>query len=110
MKRNQVFILIIILSLVVVLFGYSYLIWKEEGKSERSIQENHTLGANSTEHFDIALSNSEGIEWVFNKDPRIRLPLSKIGLQSDLDIPFLNPEIVLLFKVREKHQIISNDI
>ncbi|MHA2273863.1 MAG: nucleotidyltransferase domain-containing protein [Candidatus Hodarchaeales archaeon] len=39
-------------------------------------------------------------KWVFRRDHRIVLPFSKIGLVSPLGIPYLCPEIVLLYKTK----------
>jgi len=43
-------------------------------------------------------------EWVFRRDPRIRRPLADAIEYSADAIPFLAPEIVLLFKARSRQR------
>ncbi len=57
--------------------------------------------------FELLLNPTKGSEWVFKRDERIRKPLDRLGSVTDDGIPYLNPEIVLLFKAknnREKDQ------
>ena len=46
------------------------------------------------------LAESEDGTWWFRRDPAIRLPLEEIGLRTAQGIPYLRPELVLLFKSR----------
>jgi hypothetical protein len=50
-------------------------------------------------NIDILLSEKKGEQWYYHRDARITHPIKTVGIRSDLDIPFLSPEIVLLFKV-----------
>jgi hypothetical protein len=52
------------------------------------------------EGIDILLSEKRGEQWWYHRDARITHPIKTVGMYSDLDIPFLSPEIVLLFKAR----------
>ncbi|MDQ3672318.1 MAG: amino acid transporter [Actinomycetota bacterium] len=45
----------------------------------------------------LMLNTADGDEWVYRRDPRIRVPLSKL-VWCDDGIPYLVPEIQLLFK------------
>ena len=47
---------------------------------------------------DVFREPWEGDTWVFRRDPRIRLPLARAVAHSEEGIPYLHPEIVLLFK------------
>ncbi len=49
---------------------------------------------------EILLNESSGNEWIFRRNLKVRQPLSAIGLSSENEIPFLNPEIVLLYKAK----------
>ena len=42
----------------------------------------------------------EGGDWVFRRDPRIRRPLAEAIEADAAGIPYLAPEIVLLFKAK----------
>ena len=60
---------------------------------------------------DILLNERKGKTWWFHKDARITHPIKTIGIRSDFGIPFLSPEIVLLFKaghiyIDEPHNIL----
>lgn len=47
---------------------------------------------------DVLREPWEGDTWVFRRDPRIRLPLACAYTLGDEGVPYLRPEIVLLFK------------
>jgi Aminoglycoside-2''-adenylyltransferase len=49
---------------------------------------------------EILLDESVESEWRFRRNLNISRPLSKIGLFSDIGVPFLAPEIVLLYKAK----------
>jgi hypothetical protein len=51
-------------------------------------------------HIDILLSEKHGKQWWYHRDGRITYPIKTLGMRSDLGIPYLSPEIVLLFKAR----------
>jgi len=44
------------------------------------------------------LSDSEGDEWIFRRNPAIRGLLSGLGLCSGDGVPYLVPEVQLLYK------------
>lgn len=50
--------------------------------------------------FQFMLDNAEGPEWVSRRDARIRLPLNEIGRVTSDGIPYLRPEIQLLYKAK----------
>ena len=47
---------------------------------------------------DVFREPWEGDSWVIRRDPRIRLPVARTYARSEEGIPYLRPEIVLLFK------------
>jgi hypothetical protein len=59
---------------------------------------------------DILLNERKGETWWFHKDARITHPIKTIGICSDFGIPFLSPEIVLLFKAGHIHIHEPNNI
>ena len=47
---------------------------------------------------EFVLNESHGSNWLFRRDPRIRLPLAQLEALRAEPLPFLPPEIVLLYK------------
>lgn len=52
---------------------------------------------------ELVLQESEGDRWVYRRDPRVTRELSLVGLDRD-GIPFLAPELVLLFKSKQPRE------
>ncbi len=50
--------------------------------------------------FEFFLNDTQGDEWICRRDPSIARPVGEISLSSFLGIPFLAPEIQLLFKAK----------
>ena len=50
---------------------------------------------------EFLLNESEGDEWVYRRDPRVRLPLERMGVPTGSRLPLLAPEVVLLYKAKE---------
>ncbi|MFI5769300.1 nucleotidyltransferase domain-containing protein [Streptomyces sp. NPDC051658] len=46
----------------------------------------------------LMLDDAEGDDWLFRRDPRIRLPLDRLGRVSGDGVPYLCPEVQLLYK------------
>lgn len=46
----------------------------------------------------LMLDDTEGDDWVFRRDPRIRLPLDRLGRLTADGVPYLCPEVQLLYK------------
>jgi GrpB-like predicted nucleotidyltransferase (UPF0157 family)/adenylate kinase family enzyme len=61
----------------------------------------HQMRARSADfEFDILIGDTDGDRWVYRRDPRVIRSRVRLGLSSALGIPFLAPEIVLLFKAK----------
>jgi hypothetical protein len=56
--------------------------------------------ANGPWLLDIVFSPSDGGEWVYKRQNRVRLPLDRVGRIGADGIPYLRPEVVLLFKAK----------
>ena len=56
------------------------------------------------------LADHTGGDWVYKHDPSLRLPLAAIGLRSAEGVPFLRPEVVLLFKSRRPRERDEHDV
>jgi len=48
----------------------------------------------------LMLADSSDETWIYRRDPRIQLPLASIGRCSTSGLPYLAPEIQLLFKAK----------
>jgi len=69
----------------------------------------HEIHASCSNHdpsaLEILLNERDGNHWIFRRNPGVRSHLSKIGLHSKDGIPFLCPEIVLLYKAKKPKHI-----
>ena len=54
--------------------------------------------------FEIMLMETEGDEWVYRRLPSIRGPITALGLQTNEGVPYLAPEIQLLYKGRHQYR------
>ena len=50
--------------------------------------------------FQVMLAESSDTEWIFRRNPEIRMPISRMGFYPLWGLPYLAPEIVLLFKAK----------
>ena len=50
--------------------------------------------------FQVMLAESLGDDWVFRRNSEIRMPLARMGFYPLWGLPYLAPEIVLLFKAK----------
>ena len=53
---------------------------------------------------DLLLQEHEDNVWRYRRDPAVAVPLDEIGLSTDEGIPYLRPEIVLLFKSKARRE------
>src|SRR4051812_23327521 len=57
--------------------------------------------------FEVLLNDSQGDEWLCRRDHSVRLRLAALGGRTSDGLPFLKPEVILLYKaknVRENDQ------
>jgi len=60
--------------------------------------------------FELLMNDSSREEWLFRRDHDVRRPLAAIGRVNDEEIPFLSPEIVLLFKAKNRRDVDETDL
>jgi hypothetical protein len=58
---------------------------------------------------DVMREPSDGDDWAFRRDPRIRLPSGSVVARTAAGIPYAQPEIVLLFKAKAVRQKDDDD-
>jgi hypothetical protein len=76
--------------------------WEKGVRLELPVHEIHTRPPQSgINELEILLNEADGDQWIYRRDPRITRPLSKTVLTGSLGIPYLAPEIVLLYKSKE---------
>jgi hypothetical protein len=59
-------------------------------------------GASEPWAFELLLNEADGDDWVFRRDRTVRLPISAMSRTSADGVPILTPEIVLLFKAKQR--------
>jgi hypothetical protein len=55
-------------------------------------------------------NDADGVEWIFRRDDRVRLPLVQAGLLTDDGRPHLAQQVVLLFKAKEDRERDRSDL
>jgi hypothetical protein len=50
--------------------------------------------------FQVFLAESSDGEWIFRRNANVRMPISKMGFHPLWGLPYLAPEILLLFKAK----------
>ncbi|MGW1181252.1 nucleotidyltransferase domain-containing protein [Streptomyces drozdowiczii] len=59
-------------------------------------------GADEPWRLQFMLDDTDGEDWVFRRDPRVRLPLERLGRVSDGGVPYVAPEVQLLYKSKSR--------
>jgi hypothetical protein len=81
--------------------GGGELLWQENEWLELPVHELHAQLDNQPESaIEILLNEASETDWIFRRNFEIQRPLALMGLRSKLGVPFLSPEIVLLYKAR----------
>jgi hypothetical protein len=70
--------------------------WLPDEALELPIHEIHASWPDG-HRLELLLSERRGSDWAFRRDDRVRLPIERAFLSRD-EMPFLAPEITLLFK------------
>lgn len=80
--------------------------WGAGTRLELPIHEVHALGPGPEGgELEILLNESTGGVWRFRRMLEIARPISKMGHNSSTGVPYLAPEIVLLYKAQEPTDI-----
>jgi hypothetical protein len=78
--------------------------WREGERLELPVHEIHARGPREPGELEILLNEAEGEVWKFRRDPRVTRPMAEIGDRSDLGIPYLRPEIAILYKAKRPRE------
>jgi aminoglycoside-2''-adenylyltransferase len=52
----------------------------------------------------LMLDEAEGEDWVSRRDPRVRLPIARLGRVAVNGIPYLTPEVQLFYKAKQTRE------
>jgi hypothetical protein len=52
--------------------------------------------------FELLLDSSDGEDWVFRRDRRVRMPLAELVRRDATGCPYLRPEVQLLYKAKQR--------
>ena len=68
------------------------------------IHELHVEDKESQEKIEVLLNETTDDKWVFRRDTRISSPINAVCNYTSEGIPYLSPEIVLLYKVKNTRE------
>jgi hypothetical protein len=75
--------------------------WPEGERLELPVHQINAYRAGEQEPaFQVMLGESSERDWIFRRNPEIRMPLARMGFYPLWGVPYLAPEIVLLFKAK----------
>jgi len=74
--------------------------WREDEWLALPVHEVHGVGPDG-ESLEILLNERTGGAWQFRRNPTVTRPEDRIALRSRDGIPFLAPEVVLLYKAKD---------
>lgn len=76
---------------------------------ELPVHEIHASNIINNEKIEILLNETKDNSWIFRRDSRISYPIESIWSINEMDIPYLNPEIVLLYKAKNTRDKDNHD-
>jgi len=68
-----------------------------------------SAGTGSSGELEFLFNEREGDQWVYRRNAAVRCPANEIGLRSNGGVPFLRPEIVLLYKAKVPRPVDEQD-
>ena len=76
--------------------------------------EHHEVWARETSsgpwRIEFLLEESTGARWMYRRDPRIGMNVSDLGRRDERGIPYLRPEVVLLYKSKDARGVDETDL
>ena len=78
--------------------------WKKNTFIELPIHEIHAFHRQTKNacgnQLEILMNETKGEDWIFRRNPNVRLPVNKLFIRSVSGLPILCPEVVLLYKAK----------
>ncbi len=92
--------------------GGAFITWK---RGERiTAPEHHEVWGRETPdgpwQIELLMEESEGARWQYRRDPRIGLNIADLGRRDERGIPYLRPEIQLLYKSKDPRAVDEADL
>lgn len=81
--------------------------WRSNETLQLPIHEVHAR--RDSEHLEFLLNETSGNAWVFRRNPSISMPLDRMSRRTSEGIPYLCPEIVLLYKAKTPREYDTED-
>jgi hypothetical protein len=72
--------------------------WGSDEWLNLPVHEIHARGPGGNQELEILLNESKEENWVFRRNPAVTLPRSSLGRLARPRVPYLTPEVVLLYK------------
>ena len=95
---------------VQIAHGGELIPWK---RGETLGPERHQVWARETPsgpwRLELLLEESEGKRWAYRRNPRIGLNIADLGRRDANDIPFIRPEVNLLYKSKDPRPVDETD-
>ncbi|WP_260508245.1 hypothetical protein [Cytobacillus firmus] len=76
---------------------------------EMPVHEIHATNKMNVDEIEILLNETKSNYRTFRRDLRISYPINSIRSYTETGIPFLNPEIVLLYKAKSTREKVHQD-
>lgn len=76
-------------------------IWSEGERIEAPDHEVHAQSPDGSLQLEILLNEGERDTWRFRRNTAVARPLALMGMRSADGVPFLAPEVVLLYKAKD---------
>ena len=75
--------------------------WRRGEYLSLPIHEIHAISPDDRRfEIEILLNESSEDRWIFRRNHQITCPLTRVGCKTDDKIPYLSPEVVLLYKAK----------
>jgi hypothetical protein len=58
----------------------------------------------------LVFESAEGDDWVYGGDDRVRLPLLALGMETSDGVPYVRPEVVLLYRAAQSSARDDEDV
>jgi len=95
---------------VQIAHGGEFIPWK---RGDTLRPEHHEVWARETPggpwRLELLFEESEGKRWAYRRNPRIGLNIADLGRRDTNDIPFIRPEVNLLYKSKDPRPVDETD-
>jgi hypothetical protein len=95
---------------VQIAHGGELIPWK---RGQTLAPEHHQVWARETPtgpwRLELLFEESEGKRWAYRRNPRIGLNIADLGRRGASDMPFIRPEVNLLYKSKEPRPVDETD-